>query len=123
MSLWADGRMMLAREARRSRRTARRGGRLRPTLPIALLASLAFGMGCQTMRSFEHGCPGIYSGVRYYNEQVGSLPLDGKVFFTVDLPLTAIGDTLLLPVTGFSDPPTPVGGFPIGCRWAHRSRR
>ncbi len=54
-------------------------------------------LGCQTSRSWEQGCPGVYSGIRYYADQVGGLPVDGKIFFTLDLPLTAVADTTLLP--------------------------
>lgn len=70
------------------------------------------------MRSFEHGCPGIYSGVRFYRDHIKEIPLDGKLFFAVDLPFSALADTLLLPVTSFSDPELPTGGYPPGCRWA-----
>ncbi len=63
---------------------------------IALISML----GCQTSRSWQQGCPGVYSGVRYYRDQVGELPVDGKIFFTLDLPLTAVADTILLVVLG-----------------------
>ncbi len=36
------------------------------------LASISL-LGCQTARSWEEGCPGVYSGVRYYGEQLGVL--------------------------------------------------
>jgi len=73
--------------------------------------------GCQTTRSFENGCPGVYSGVRYYNDQISSLPLDGKIFFMLDLPLSAIVDTLLLPATFLVEPERPEFGWAEGCRW------
>ncbi len=89
---------------------------------LALLLLLAV-LGCQSMRSWE-SCPGIYSGVRYYGDQLPELPGDGKAFFTLDLPLTAVVDTLALPITAFAEPGIPPGGFAIGCRWANpHSRR
>jgi uncharacterized protein YceK len=87
----------------------------------ALGAALA-AAACQTLRSFEQGCPGVYSGLRYYRDQLGFLPLDGKIFFTLDLPLSAVADTLALPGTAFSEPDPPVGGFAPGCRWAAHDR-
>ncbi len=80
-----------------------------------LLISIA---GCQTTRSWSDGCPGVYSGVRYFASQRGSLPWDGKVFFTLDLPLTVVADTLLLPFSASVDPVRPPGGWILGCRWA-----
>ena len=79
-----------------------------------LLAALC---GCQTSRSFEQGCPGVYSGVRYFDSQVGGLPPDGKIFFVLDLPFSAILDTLLLPATFFVEPRRPAGGWSPGCSW------
>jgi uncharacterized protein YceK len=88
-------------------------------LPLAaLIAASALGLGCQTARSFDQGCPGIYSGVRYYGDQVGDLPVDGKLFFTLDVPLSAVVDTLLLPATAFMKPKKPPLGWPVGCQWA-----
>ena len=77
-------------------------------------------LGCQSARSWEQGCPGVYSGVRYYNDQRPELPWDGKVFFTIDLLPTVAVDTLALPVTAFAKPEKPKGGFPVGCKWASR---
>lgn len=88
-------------------------------LLLVLLAALP---GCQSLRSWE-SCPGVYSGLRYYNDQLPELPMDGKAFFTVDVPLTAVADTLALPFTAFADPKLPPAGFPIGCRWADPRRR
>ncbi|UCE86632.1 MAG: YceK/YidQ family lipoprotein [Deltaproteobacteria bacterium] len=86
-----------------------------------LCAALAFGaLGCQTTRSWVQGCPDVYSGVRYYADQFGWLPFDGKVFFTIDLPLSLAADTLSLPVTLFVSPSEPAHGYAIGCRWAAR---
>ena len=73
---------------------------------------------CQTARSWEEGCPGIYSGLRYYRDQLDSLPLDGKIFFTLDLPLTTVADTLVLPASAFAKPTRPKYGFTPGCTWA-----
>ncbi len=77
-------------------------------------------LGCQTGRSWEEGCPGVYSGIRYYGDQVGRLPVDGKIFFTLDLPLTAVADTIVLPVSVFMKPKRPRHGFAPGCTWAKR---
>jgi len=83
-------------------------------IAVLLLISIA---GCQTMRSWSDNCPGVYSGVRYFASQRGSLPWDGKVFFTLDLPLTAVVDTLLLPFSAWVDPAEPNSGWVPGCRW------
>lgn len=89
---------------------------------LALTALLALALplaGCQTVRSFTSGCPGVYSGVRYFGDQYSWLPVDGKIFFTLDLPFSAVADTLVLPVTAFVEPPEPsLRGLPRGCRWA-----
>lgn len=87
---------------------------------VVLVSLLALLCGCQTSRSFDQGCPGVYSGVRYYADQVGGIPLDGKVFFTFDLPFSAVMDTLLLPFTFFVEPEKPDLGWPAGCRWVDR---
>jgi uncharacterized protein YceK len=81
------------------------------------LASLP---GWQAIRSWEQGCPGVYSGLRYYGDQAGELPVDGKVFFTLDLPLTAVSDATLLPVSVFMKPKRPKYGFPHECTWAEK---
>lgn len=91
----------------------------RRLLVAALAPSL---LGCQSLRSWQQGCPGIYSGVRYYRDQLPALPWDGTLLFSVDLPLSALVDTLALPVTAFAEPERPRSGFPIGCRWAGRSQ-
>jgi hypothetical protein len=59
----------------------------------------------------------VYSGVRYYTYHVSDIPVDGKVFFTLDLPLSAVTDTLLLPFTFFVEPEKPDLGWSAGCRW------
>ena len=91
----------------------------RPTPLLFWIASIAM-LGCQTNRSWENGCPGVYSGVRYYADQLGGLPVDGKIFFTLDLPLTAVADTILLPVSVFAKPTRPKSGFARGCTWARK---
>ena len=84
-------------------------------IAAALLGSM---VGCQTARSWNSGCPGVYSGVRYFGSQRSSLPWDGKVFFTLDLPLTLIADTISLPVSSWADRRRPEKGWVPGCRWA-----
>jgi uncharacterized protein YceK len=84
---------------------------------IALVLA-SFTVGCQTSRSWENDCPGVYSGVRFYKDQIDSIPPDGKVFFTLDLPLSAIADTLLLPASWWVDRRQPSSGWVVGCRWA-----
>lgn len=44
--------------------------------------------------------------------------MDGKIFFTLDLPLTIVADTTLLPVSVFMKPKRPRYGFAPGCTWA-----
>jgi uncharacterized protein YceK len=91
------------------------------TLKSAVLMLIAVGspaLGCASWRSWSHGCPGVYSGVRFSRERMDQVPLDGKIFFALDFPLTAIVDTLALPATAFADPKRPTSGFPPGCRWA-----
>lgn len=84
-------------------------------IAVVLLSSTA---GCQTTRSWNDECPGVYSGVRYFGSQQPTLPWDGKVFFLVDLPLTVVADTLLLPASAFVNRRTPKAGWVPGCRWA-----
>ncbi|MGI9592908.1 MAG: hypothetical protein ACR2P8_16190 [Myxococcota bacterium] len=91
----------------------------RTALGVLLLLALS---GCQSVRSWDQ-CPGIYSGLRYYSDQLPELPGDGKAFFTLDVPLTTIADTLAIPFTAFAEPEQPPGGFAIGCRWADPRRR
>ena len=86
-------------------------------LGALVVCALLLG-GCQSSRSWQEGCPGIYSGVRFYLDIRDEVPWDGKVFFTIDLIPTSFVDTLALPVTAFQQPKLPRGGFPIGCRWA-----
>ncbi len=51
---------------------------------------------------------------------MGGLPVNGKIFLTLDLPLTAVADTILLPVSLFMKPKPPKSGFVPGCTWARK---
>ena len=77
-------------------------------------------LGCQTARSWSEGCPGIYSGVRYFQAEVGYLAFDEKIASLLDLPVSAAVDTVLLPATVFMSPKRPPSGFARGCKWATR---
>ncbi len=92
--------------------------RRRTISSVGVLLVCASLFGCQTTRSFSDGCPGVYSGVRYYSHQIDSMPWDGKIFFAVDLPFSAMLDTLLLPFTSFTDPERPPEGWVPGCAWS-----
>lgn len=97
------------------------GGRIGSSRVLLLcMAACVSMLGCQTSRSFSEGCPGVYSGVRYYNQQIAAMPWDGKIFFAADLPLSALLDTLLLPFTAFSDPKRPPEGWVPGCAWKEK---
>ncbi len=85
---------------------------------LLYLIALSSLLGCQTSRSWSEGCPGVYSGVRYFQDHVSYLPVDGKIFFLLDLPVSAAMDTVLLPATVFMKPTRPSYGFAPGCRWA-----
>jgi uncharacterized protein YceK len=85
-----------------------------PLLALVLSAS----PGCQSLRSWDQSCPGVYSGARFFGDQIGELPWDGKIFFSLDLPLTLVVDTLSLPVTAFAERRRPPMGWVVGCRWA-----
>ncbi len=50
----------------------------------------------------------------------GGLPVNGKIFFALDLPLTAVADTALLPVSVFMKPKRPRYGLAPGCTWAKK---
>ncbi len=89
---------------------------------LAIAALLSLLGGCQTARSWGQGCPGVYSGVRYFSSQIQSVPWDGKIFFGIDLPISAVADTLLLPASLFVEPKRPEMGFSLGCRWAEPRR-
>ncbi len=85
---------------------------------LLYLIALSSLLGCQTSRSWSEGCPGVYSGVRYFQDHVSYLPFDGKIFFLLDLPVSVAMDTVLLPATVFMKPQRPPGGFARGCEWA-----
>ena len=89
---------------------------------IALLFLVASSslLGCQTARSWSEGCPGVYSGVRYFQEDVSYLPFNEKINSLVDLPISAAADTVLLPITVFMTPKRPITGFGRGCKWAEK---
>lgn len=86
---------------------------------LFLIASSSL-LGCQTARSWSEGCPGVYSGVRYFQDHVSWLPLDAKIVFLIDLPVSAAMDTVLLPITIFMEPKRPPRGFAHGCEWAEK---
>ncbi len=77
-------------------------------------------LGCQTSRSWSEGCPGVYSGVRYYYDSVSYLPPDEKIASLLDLPLSLAVDTALLPVAVFMKPKRPPLGFSRGCKWVEK---
>ncbi len=128
LGCWDEGKLMAgirratpSRSASKHRESpsATEGDPLRLPWLLFWIASISM-LGCQTSRSWEQGCPGVYSGIRYYGDQVGGLPVDGKIFFTLDLPLTAVADTILLPVSVFMEPKRPRYGFAPGCTWAEK---
>ena len=92
----------------------------------AILVACALGAllltSCQATRSWQDGCPGVYSGARYYSDITPTVPLDGKLFFTLDLIPTLVLDTLAIPVTAFVKREKPTGGYVVGCRWADPRR-
>lgn len=104
----------------RVREIVRRGRIGRSQVVLCCAAVCGLMVGCQTSRSFSDGCPGIYSGVRYYNSQITTMPWDGRIFFAFDLPFSAILDTLVLPGTAFADPVRPPAGWVPGCAWVDR---
>ena len=85
---------------------------------LVYLIAVSSLLGCQTSRSWSQGCPGVYSGVRYYFENVSYLPVDEKIASVLDLPLSGALDTALLPATVFMKPKRPPHGFSRGCKWA-----
>ncbi len=58
--------------------------------------------------------------MRYFEDHVSELPIDGRIFFVLDLPVSAAVDTALLPATVFMKPNRPRYGFAPGCRWAKK---
>jgi hypothetical protein len=53
------------------------------------LIAASWLLGCQTSRSWSEGCPGVYSGVRYFQDHVSYLPFDEKISALLDLPVSA----------------------------------
>lgn len=103
---------------------------------LALLAGLAWLCGCGTISSVPSGCDGPWSGTRFDGDLLGAygvevlaarevpLGVDGwladswdTVMVALDMPLSALADTLAAPVTHAlgQSTPEPVG---LGCRWA-----
>ena len=101
-----------------------------------LASGLALLPGCGTINSYASGCGGLYSGVRHDGDLIGNygaeieaarevhLRTDGwlantweTAFVVLDLPLSAVADTLTAPVSLAlgQAAPDPVG---LGCRWA-----
>jgi len=85
---------------------------------LLFLIAASLLLGCQTVRSWDEGCPGVYSGVRYFGDHVSELPIDGRIFFVLDLPVSAAFDTVLLPATVFMKPRKLPHSYLPGCRWA-----
>jgi len=103
---------------------------------MALLAGLALLSGCGTVSSAASGCSGPWSGVRCDGDLLGAyraedlaareVPqgVDGwladawdSVLVTLDVPLSALADTLGSPITYAlgQRTPEPEG---LGCHWA-----
>ena len=101
-----------------------------------LCAALALLPGCGTINSYASGCGGPWSGVRQDGDLLGTLGAemqaarefrfgaDGwfadtwdSVLVALDLPLSAVADTLIAPVSLVHGQriPEPVG---LGCRFA-----
>ena len=62
--------------------------------------------------------PGSLFGDSQFRGSSEWTPADGKIFFTLDLPLTAVADTALLPVSVFMKPKHPRYGSAPGCTGA-----
>jgi uncharacterized protein YceK len=92
--------------------------------------------GCGTINSVASGCPGKYSGVQQDLDLIGAyrssaatdsevpIGLDGQlgnvwdlVFVAFDVPLSALTDTLALPITLRMAPRAPEPSA-LGCGWA-----
>ncbi len=84
---------------------------------LLYLIAVSSLLGCQTSRSWSQGCPGVYSGVRYFQEDVSYLPFDERIAALLDLPVSAAFDTALLPATVFMKPKRLPHGFARGCNW------
>jgi uncharacterized protein YceK len=114
----------------------RKGTRKATRWAATLGGALALLSGCGTINSHLSGCGGLYSGVRHDGDLLGNygaqmlaarevhLGADGwlansweSFFVALDLPLSAIADTLVAPIAlaRGQAAPDPVG---LGCRWA-----
>ena len=90
------------------------------TLTIfAAIAAAALLTGCGTVNSYANGCGGVYSGFETDMEYLNTYHEfhDGWDYATVglDIPLSAVIDTVALPVTAFLEPRA---NRTIGCNWA-----
>jgi uncharacterized protein YceK len=87
-------------------------------IALALLPLCA----CGTINSYAGGCPAPFSGVRTDHEYLSQLDTfleDGLEWLRLgaDLPLSAVADTLTLPVGVWAQQPPPQPVSP-GCLWA-----
>ena len=86
---------------------------------VAALVAAALLTGCGTINSFANGCGGVYSGFYTDFEYLDSYDEfhDGWDFAVVglDIPLSALADTVALPVTAFLEPSA---NQATGCNWA-----
>ncbi len=82
----------LPRRRRSSEPTGRRRGLPNPKGVSSRTRGLVCGLtsisllGCQTGRSWDQECRGVYSGVRYYWGQVGEVLVDGKLWWCNPIP-------------------------------------
>jgi len=83
---------------------------MKRALRVAALFALGLLTGCSSFASLNDGCPGVYSGVKY-NRAFEESDLvtwqensDQELLLLVDLPLSAVMDTVLLPYTLFAKP-------------------
>lgn len=130
------GRLDARREAPASARGRRGAGGARPPWVFALFAALALLPGCGTIGSAASGCSGPWSGARFDGDLLGArgaealaarevpLGVDGwlanawdSAMVALDLPLSALADALVAPVTTArgQGAPEPAG---LGCRFA-----
>lgn len=93
---------------------------------ISILAAIAAAVllsGCGTINSYANGCGGVYSGiltdVEYLDSYRGFHDSWDYSNVGLDVPLSAITDTVALPVTAFLDPSA---NKTFGCNWAGPAR-
>jgi uncharacterized protein YceK len=88
---------------------------------LVLTWALLLLAGCGTVNSFASACPAPYSGVKTdleYLRSFGPGDLGDAWLVPLDLPVSLLGDTAMLPISAFAQPapePYPLG---LGCRWA-----